>query len=111
VLESATVHLGVVRHIVLERPGSWTAFTVSLDQPPSCFCTLIIPVEVTQKTYVIAFHRNTGANEQTPRDSFGIELDALQQGHLVLAVGGFLSVADDIALDGGGVEMVLLREI
>lgn len=39
--------------------------------------------KVVDETNIVAFHNNTSGNKQTPRNSLGIQLDALQEGHLL----------------------------
>ena len=54
-------------------------------------------VEVGDEADVVALHGDAGRDDDTPHDGLGVELDALQQGHLLLLVGGRPGVLDDLA--------------
>lgn len=49
-------------------------------------------VEVGEQAHVVAFHADARGDQQGPRDCFGVESDALEEGHGVLFVGGDFGV-------------------
>ena len=67
--------------------------------------------EITKQTHVVALHADTRRDQHAPRDSLRIQLDALEQAHRMLAVGGSPSIADELVHGTGLVEVVLGREV
>lgn len=53
------------------------------------------PTKVVDKANVISFHYDARGNEHTPRDSLGIQLDTLEQGHALLPLRCQLGALDD----------------
>lgn len=60
-------------------------------------------VEVVDKTDIVAFHDNAGGDKDTPGNGLGIELDALEQGHLLLLVRGRFGILDDLGCGSHGI--------
>lgn len=51
--------------------------------------------EVVYQTDIVPFHNDACGNEQAPADGLGIQLDALEQRHLVLLLRRDLGIVDD----------------
>lgn len=62
--------------------------------------------KIVDKTNVITLHHNTSRDEDAPKDSLGVELDALAEGHLALLVSGGTGMLDDVTVRLAGVRAV-----
>jgi len=69
-----------------------------------------VGVEGTKKTDVVTFHSDTGRDEDTPEDGLGIQLDALQEGHVVFLLSGKFGICDGQVVGLGMGELILLGE-
>jgi hypothetical protein len=67
------------------RPGQW-ARTIQVVERLT---------KVAQQAHIIAFHANTGRDENRPSYRFGVQLDALPQAHSMLLFRGALGVEND----------------
>lgn len=54
--------------------------------------------EVVDKDNIESFHDNASRDENTPRDSLGIQLDALHEGHLLFLLGRRARMVDNIRM-------------
>lgn len=70
-----------------------------------------VSVEGTEETDVVTFHRNAGRDEDTPEDSLGVQLDALQESHTVLLLGSDLGVCNGRVHGLGVIEVILFRKV
>jgi hypothetical protein len=71
----------------------------------------MILTEVTQQANIIALHTDTSTNQYTPRHRFGIELDALEEGHLVFLLCSALGIVDDFVHALGVSEVIFVGEV
>lgn len=60
-------------------------------------------VEVVDETDIVAFHDNAGGDQDTPSDGLGVELDTLEQGHLLLLIRGRFGILDDLGCGSHGI--------
>lgn len=51
--------------------------------------------KIAQQAHIIPLHSNTRADQHTPRDSFGVQLDTLPQRHPMLFIGRAARIMDD----------------
>jgi len=93
--------LPACRYLICSIGQQYTIFLVELG----------VGVEGSKKTDVVTFHGNTGRDQDTPEDGLGIQLDTLQEGHVVLLLSGKFGICDGQVVGFGLGDLILVTEV